>query len=198
GKLEELVDFHADELGLTYFSMNMVIYTGTAAKLREELQIKYTEIGDIVRRVKKRASKKGVQFVWYAPTPVCVFNPIAHGLGAKSCACCDGLLSVDAEGKLLPCSSFSEPVGDLLHEGFEKVWYNRAAKFWRAKDYAPEGCKACEYFDYCFGGCPLYWDVHGYEEIEEFWPEKSRVASKIDEIRLNVRRRIRGDQHGIT
>ncbi|TFG06732.1 radical SAM protein [Candidatus Thorarchaeota archaeon] len=197
-KLEELVDFHADELGLTYFSMNMVIYTGTAAKLREELQIKYTEIGDIVRRVKKRASKKGVQFVWYAPTPVCVFNPIAHGLGAKSCACCDGLLSVDAEGNLLPCSSFSEPVGDLLHDGFEKVWYNRAAKFWRAKDYAPEGCKACEYFDYCFGGCPLYWDVHGYDEIEEFWPEKSRVASKVDEIRLNLRRRIRGDQHGIT
>ncbi len=196
--LEELVDFHADELGLTYFSMNMVIYTGTAAKLRDELQIKYTEIGDIVRRVKKRASKKGVQFVWYAPTPVCIFNPIAHGLGAKSCACCDGLLSVDAEGKLLPCSSFSEPVGDLLHDGFEKVWYNRASRFWRAKDYAPEGCKACEYFNYCFGGCPLYWDVHGFEEIEDFWPEKSRVASKMDEIRLNLRRRIRGDQHGIT
>lgn len=196
--LEKLVDFHADELGLTYFSMNMVIYTGTAAKLRDELQIKYTEIGDIVRKVKKRASKKGVQFVWYAPTPVCVFNPIAHGLGAKSCACCDGLLSVDAEGRLLPCSSFSEPVGDLLHDGFEKVWYNRASRFWRAKDYAPEGCKACEYFNYCFGGCPLYWDVHGFEEIEDFWTEKSRVASKMDEIRLNLRRRIRGDQHGIT
>ncbi len=196
--LEKLVDFHADELGLTYFSMNMVIYTGTAAKLRDELQIKYTEIGDIVRKVKKRASKKGVQFVWYAPTPVCVFNPIAHGLGAKSCACCDGLLSVDAEGRLLPCSSFSEPVGDLLHDGFEKVWYNRASRFWRAKDYAPEGCKACEYFSYCFGGCPLYWDVHGFEEIEGFWTEKSRVASKMDEIRLNLRRRIRGDQHGIT
>jgi MoaA/NifB/PqqE/SkfB family radical SAM enzyme len=69
-KLEELVDFHADELKLTYFSMNMVIYTGTAAKLREELQVKYDEIKDIVKRVKKRSNKKGIQFVWYAPTPV--------------------------------------------------------------------------------------------------------------------------------
>jgi radical SAM protein with 4Fe4S-binding SPASM domain len=196
--LERLVDFHADELGLAYFSMNMVIYTGTAAKLREELQVKYSEIEDIVKRVKKRASKKGIQFVWYAPTPVCLFNPIAHGLGAKSCACCDGLLSVDAEGGLLPCSSFSEPVGNLLQDGFDKVWYSRASKFWRAKDFAPEGCKRCDKFEYCYGACPLYWDVHGFDEIKEFWPQGSRMKEKIDEVRLNLRRRIRGDQHGIT
>ena len=197
-KLEELVDFHADELGLTYFSMNMVIYTGTAAKLQDELQVSYEEIGDIVRRVKKRANKKGIQFVWYAPTPVCLFNPIAHGLGAKSCACCDGLLSVDAEGGLLPCSSFSEPVGNLLKDGFEVVWNNRASRFWRAKDFAPEGCKVCKHFDYCFGACPLYWDVHGFDEIREFWPEKNRIAEKVDAMRLGLRRRIRRDQHGIT
>ncbi len=197
-RLEDLVDFLADELELSYFSMNMVIYTGTAAKLRDELQIKYSEIEEIVKRVKKRASKKGIQFVWYAPTPVCLFNPIAHGLGAKSCACCDGLLSVDAEGGLLPCSSFSEPVGNLLHEGFEKVWYNRASKFWRAKEFAPEGCKKCDKFDYCYGACPLYWDVHGFDEIKQFWPKGSKVKEKIDEVRLNLRRRIRGSQHGIT
>ncbi|RLI50096.1 MAG: radical SAM protein [Candidatus Thorarchaeota archaeon] len=197
-KLEQLVDFHKDELGLTYFSMNMVIYTGTAAKLRDELQIRYSEIGEIVKRVRRRARKKGIQFVWYAPTPVCLFNPIQYGLGAKTCACCDGLLSVDAEGKLLPCSSFSEPVGDLLHDGFEKVWYNRAARFWRNKDYAPEGCKRCDMFDYCMGACPLYWDVHGFDEIKQFWPERSAVAAKIDGFRLTLRRRIRGDQHGIT
>ncbi|MGQ4910695.1 MAG: radical SAM protein [Candidatus Thorarchaeota archaeon] len=197
-KLEALVDFLADELGLSYFSMNQIIYTGTGAKLREELQVTYSEIGEIVKRVKRRANKKGIQFVWYAPTPVCLFNPIAHGLGAKSCACCDGLISVDAEGGLLPCSSFSEPVGNLLEEGFDKVWNSRAAKFWRAKEFAPEGCRACEHFDYCYGACPLYWDVFGYDEIKEFWPPKDRVRSKIDEVRLNLRRRIKGGQHGIT
>ncbi|MFX1260597.1 MAG: PqqD family peptide modification chaperone [Promethearchaeota archaeon] len=197
-KLEELVDFIADELELSYFSMNMVIYTGTAAKLRDRLQVKYEDIGEIVKRVKKRANKKGVQFVWYAPTPVCVFNPISLGLGAKSCAACDGLLSVDSEGGLLPCSSFSDPVGNLLEESFDKVWNNRASRFWRSKDFAAEGCKVCTHFDYCFGACPLYWDVQGYEEIKEYWPRKSRVASKVDEARLSLRRRIRGDQHGIT
>ena len=197
-RLEDLVDFLADELELSYFSMNMVIYTGTAAKLRDELQVTYSEIEEIVKRVKRRASKKGIQFVWYAPTPVCLFNPIAHGLGAKSCACCDGLLSVDAEGGLLPCSSFSEPVGNLLLDGFEKVWYNRASKFWRAKEFAPEGCKKCDKFDYCYGACPLYWDVHSFDEIKEFWPKGSKVKEKIDKVRLDLRRRIRGSQHGIT
>lgn len=196
--MEELVDFLADQLQLSYFSMNMVIYTGTAAKLRDELQITYSEIGDVVKRVKKRANRKGIQFVWYAPTPVCLFNPIAHGLGAKSCACCDGLLSVDAEGGVLPCSSFSVPVGNLLEDGFEKVWYSRAARFWRAKDFAPEGCRPCKYFEYCTGACPLYWDVHGFEEIKNFWPKRSRARSKLDEVRLTLRRRIRGDQRGIT
>ena len=196
--LEELVDFHANELGLSYFSMNMVIYTGTAAKLQKEMEIKFSEIGDIVRRVKKRANQSGIQFVWYAPTPTCLFNQIAHGLGAKQCAACDGLLSVDAEGGLLPCSSFSDPVGSLLEEGFEKVWNNRAAKFWRSKSYAPEGCKVCAEFDYCYGACPLYWDVHGYDEIQGYWDEKNRVSSKLDQMRLRLRRRIKGDQHGIT
>ncbi len=197
-RLEELVDFHADELGMTYFSMNMVIYTGTAAKLRDELQITFSEIGDIVRRVKKRANKKGIQFVWYAPTPVCLFNPIAHGLGAKHCAACDGLISVDAEGGLLPCSSFSEPVGNLLEEGFEKVWYNRASKFWRAKDFAPEGCKSCEHYKYCYGACPLYFDVMGFEEIAPFWSEKGKIGMKLDDLKLRLRRRVKGDQRGIT
>ncbi|MHA1772073.1 MAG: PqqD family peptide modification chaperone [Candidatus Thorarchaeota archaeon] len=196
-KLEQLVDFHKDVLGLSYFSMNMVIYTGSAVKFREELQVKYSEIGAIVERVLRRSKKKGIQFVWYAPTPICLFNPIAHGFGAKTCAACDGLISVDAEGGLLPCSSFSEPVGDLLHDGFEKVWYSRAAKFWRNKDYAPEGCKKCDKFDYCWGGCPLYWDVQGYDEIKPFWGESSKMTSKLDNIRLTLRRRIKGDQHGL-
>ncbi|MBD3405349.1 MAG: radical SAM protein [Candidatus Lokiarchaeota archaeon] len=197
-KLEELVDFHVDELDLSYFSMNMVIYTGTAAKLRDELMITYSEIGDIVRRVKRKANKRQISFVWYAPTPVCIFNPIANGLGAKACACCDGLLSVDAEGNLLPCSSFSEPVGNLLKDGFDKVWNGRAAKFWREKDFAPEGCKNCEHFEYCTGACPLYFDVMSFDEIQPYWKEKGKISGKLDDLRLRLRRKIRGDQHGIT
>jgi len=88
--------------------------------------------------------------------------------------------------------------GNLLHEGFEQDWYYRASKFWRVKDFAPESCKKCDKFDYCYGACPLYWDGHGFEEIKEFWSKGSKVKERIDEVHLNLRRRIRGDQHGIT
>ena len=37
-----------------------------------------------------------------------------------------------------------------------------------------------------------------FDEIKEFWPKGSRVKERIDEVRLNLRRRIRGSQHGIT
>ncbi len=197
-RLEDLVDFHVDELGLSYFSMNMVIYTGTAAKLRDMLQVTYSEIGDIVRQVKRHANRRGIQFVWYAPTPLCLFNPIAHGLGAKQCAACDGLLSVDAEGGLLPCSSFAEPVGNLLNDGFEKVWYSRAARFWRAKEYAPDGCRRCDLFKYCYAACPLYWDVHGFDEIAGHWTGQGRLRRRVEGVRLALRRRTKGSQHGIT
>lgn len=197
-RLEELVDFHADVLGLSYFSMNMVIYTGSAAKMRNELQITFSEIGEIVKRIQKRAKKKQIQFVWYAPTPVCLFNPIAHGLGAKMCAACDGLISIDPEGGVLPCSSFSKPVGNILTDGFKKVWYNRASLFWREKEYASEGCRECQHFDYCNGACPLYFDVMGFQEIQQFWPSKTKASMKMNEIRLRLRRRIKGSQKGIT
>ncbi len=197
-KLEDLVDFHADVLDLSYFSMNMVIYTGSAAKMREELQVTFSEIGEIVKRVQRRAKKKQIQFVWYAPTPVCLFNPIAHGLGAKMCAACDGLISIDPEGGVLPCSSFSNPVGNILADGFEKVWNNRAAKFWRGKEYAPEGCKECKDFGYCHGACPLYFDVMDFDEIQPYWSSKNIASQKLDEIRLKLRRGIKGSQKGIT
>ena len=55
--------------------------------------------------------------MWYSPTPMCLFNPLADGLGNKSCAACDGLLSVAPNGDVLPCSSYPQPVGNLLQAG---------------------------------------------------------------------------------
>ena len=39
------------------------------------------------------------------PLPLCIYNPLAKGLGNKSCAACDGLISVSPLGDLMPCSS---------------------------------------------------------------------------------------------
>jgi radical SAM protein with 4Fe4S-binding SPASM domain len=154
----------AASLGLDRFSMNMVIPTGSAEKNRDIL-LRYTEIGKEVLAVQAAANEAGVEFLWYSPTPLCIFNPILHDLGNKGCAACDGLISVSPSGDLLPCSSFNKPLGNLLQEGFRTLWESREAVRFRYKVQAPQACKACDRLAVCNGGCPLYWNVMGYDEL---------------------------------
>jgi radical SAM protein with 4Fe4S-binding SPASM domain len=159
-----LVEFLA-EMGQPYLSMNMVIRTGDAVG---SMEIGYQEIGELVLPLKERANERGMKFVWYSPVPLCLFNPVAHGLGSQSCSAADGLLSIAPDGGVLPCSSFEQSVGNLLHEPFATVWNRHAAKYWRTKEFLPPGCHNCDLADLCCGACPLYWDERGdFAEIAD-------------------------------
>lgn len=157
--------------GLKRFAMNMLTPSGSATA-NKELQILYSEIGEVVLKVKRKADALGIRFLWYSPTPYCLFNPVASGLGNKSCAACDGLLSIDPRGEILPCSSFDAGVGNILREDFRTIWNSAKARFWRNKEYAPRECDGCQSFDACAGACPLYWEARGTTEI----------AKEIDEV----------------
>ena len=168
--LLELVDFIAEELRSEYFSMNMVIRTGTALSHAQD-DVSYRDIGAIIIAVQQHAKKKGVRFVWYSPVPYCLFNPVQAGLGSKSCACVDGLISDNPAGQLIPCSSFGQGIGDLLHDPFEKVWYSRTALYWRRKEFVPPVCQRCQIRDICCGACPLYWVERGnFDDLEGVAP----------------------------
>ncbi len=170
--LTGIVDLIAS-LGLTRFSMNMVIPCGNAHG--PDVTISYTEMAEHIDKVKLHARKLGVEFMWYSPTPYCIYNPIASRLGGKSCAACDGLLSVAPNGDVLPCSSLPESVGNLVRQTFDDVWGGKRATFWREKKYAHSICRDCELFDVCTGACPIYWDSMGYEELEEVKSEVCKV-----------------------
>jgi radical SAM protein with 4Fe4S-binding SPASM domain len=154
-------------LGLDKFSMNMLMPQGSALEHKQETLIRYSEIGDIVLAVAAAAKKRGLEFMWYSPTPMCVFNPIPHGLGNKGCAACDGLLSVAPNGDILPCSSFPRPMGNILTMTgrFREAWGGEAFRFFQQKKFAHAQCQSCKQLAVCNGGCPLYWDQVGYEEI---------------------------------
>jgi len=156
--------FARDRLGLKTFSMNLVIPTGSAP-LHDGLQVRYRELGPRLDELLRRSRELGVAFHWYSPTPMCIFNPITRGLGNKGCAACDGLLSVGADGRVLPCASYDEPVGDLVGDSFDDVWQSRPARDFRRKFLAHDICKACENFHICNGACPLYWRRMGFDEL---------------------------------
>lgn len=151
-------------LGLTRFSMNLLIPCGVA-RCRKELWISYSDIGTKILRIKERAEECGLKFLWYSPLPVCTFNPIAHGLGNKSCAALTGLLSIDPSGNVLPCSSWPMPIASLLKKSFREIWRSSSLCYFKNADYAPRECQGCLHFDVCKGACPLYWQAQGTKEL---------------------------------
>lgn len=169
--LPRLIDLLA-EMGQEYLSMNMVIRTGDAVGKKD---IDYRTIGDILHRLKAHAEERGMRFVWYSPVPYCLFNTIANGLSGQSCSAADGLLSIAPDGQVLPCSSFEQGLGNLLHDDFDKIWNSPAARYWREKKFLPPGCKGCELAYLCHGACPLYWDEQGNfdaikNHMRQTWP----------------------------
>jgi radical SAM protein with 4Fe4S-binding SPASM domain len=174
--LDDLVHYLAEGLHSPYFSMNMVIRTGTALDHAED-DMRYSDVGPVIRAVQAHAQDHGIEFIWYSPVPYCLFNPVQAGLGSKSCACVDGLVSVSPTGQLLPCSSFERGIGDLLHDPFETVWNSRVARYWRLKEFIPPVCERCEIRHICCGACPLYWDQRGgFDELEGVAPGGSTTG----------------------
>ena len=188
--LLDLVDLLAD-MGQPYLSMNMVIRTGDAVG---SMEIGYQEIGELVLPLKERAVERGMKFVWYSPVPYCLFNPVAHGLGSQSCSAADGLLSIAPDGSVLPCSSFEQGVGNLLHEPFAVVWNRRTAKYWRRKEFLPPGCRECELADLCCGACPLYWDERGdFSDVADHLAPTPALSKIV----WRAKRRWLGQVHGV-
>jgi radical SAM protein with 4Fe4S-binding SPASM domain len=155
-----LVRFAARELHEKTISMNMVIRTGSALTGRPT-RVTYAEVASKIPGLLEVARAEGVKLVWYSPIPYCLFNPVLHGLGGKSCACVHGLLSVDPTGQVLPCSSFEGGLGSLLERPYAKIRASRAAAYWDRRGYLPPPCEGCPEADLCAGACPLYWDEAG-------------------------------------
>ncbi len=159
-------EFVKNTLGCNRFSMNLVIPAGAAAANSAETSLSYSEIGRHIPAIIEESRKHDIEFMWYSPLPMCIYNTVAHGLGNKGCGACDGLISVAPGGDVLPCSSFNTPVGNLLKQSFREIWDSPDARMHRAKGLAMEECKSCENFHICNGACPLYWQHAGYGELE--------------------------------
>jgi radical SAM protein with 4Fe4S-binding SPASM domain len=165
GSLLALPAFLAS-IGVERFSMNLFIPAGRGLGA-EDLFVSYTEAGRVVDAVRKAAQAAGRTFFWYSPTPYCIYNPVARGLGNKSCAAVDGLVHVDPRGEILPCSSWPESLGSLKERSFAELWFSERSAYYKRKRFAPEPCAGCGSFVACQGACPLYWKYAGTDELEK-------------------------------
>jgi radical SAM protein with 4Fe4S-binding SPASM domain len=184
-----LIRFVARELGHDKLSMNMLIRTGLGLAASA---VSYREIGERLPGLLETARAEGVRLIWYSPIPYCIFNPVLHGLGAKACACVDGILSLDPAGNVLPCSSFERGIGSLLHDSYDRLMRSAAARYWKEKRFVPPVCRECPDVDLCAGACPLYWDAAGsFEEIPRARSDQARDRRRWE------RQRRRGGSFGV-
>lgn len=186
--------FVREEFGFSYLSMNMIIATGIARD-NENIDIGYSAIGAILTPVLKFCEEIGIKFVWYSPTPYCVFNPLDHNLGSKSCACVSGLLSVNPAGDIIPCSSFDRGIGSILKHPFDYIWNSDQALYFREKRYLPPVCGGCDMEKICSGACPLYWEnAGGFTELEKIRGKRPAFRNLLWKIERSLRLRTRGIQ----
>ncbi|MFO7722793.1 MAG: radical SAM protein [Bacteroidales bacterium] len=170
-----LPDFVKTRFGFNKFSMNLVIPVGNTT-LNRETVIPYHQAGEWIEKIRDAAATAGVEFMWYSPVPMCMYNTITAGLGNKGCSACDGLLSVAPDGSVLPCASFDEAVGNLLRDLFREIWESARCTFLREKGLAHPHCTNCKDFRICNGACPLYWEAMGCEELERLIEQTNTVT----------------------
>ncbi|MBN1288352.1 MAG: radical SAM protein, partial [Actinobacteria bacterium] len=146
------VDF-IGELGLETFAMNGIIYTGGAKD--SGLGVPEREMADILSEVEEKAIRKGLNFIWYTPTRYCDLDPVGLGLGPKQCTAAKYNMCIEPNGDVIPCQSYFDPAGNILHDEWSSIWNAPVCLAIRERRFADDECRDCETFPICGGGCPL-------------------------------------------
>lgn len=140
-------------LGLQRFALNSIIKTGRAEDAAYGLTTQ--ELQTHVAIIKDKAIELGMEMVWYTPTRRCDFDPLALGLGLKMCSAARINVTVEPDGRVIPCQSWFEGMGNILTDDWDTIWNSRLTKSIRQKQYMPDVCEDCSMVDECTAGCPL-------------------------------------------
>lgn len=148
------IDF-IKELGVAAFGCNSLIYSGKAKDVVEDFVFPIEDLEILLPKIKDKAAKLGLKFLWYTPTQYCKFNPVKLGLGIKSCSAAMINMCVGPDGDVYPCQSYFESLGNILKNDWESIWNHPLAVKIRNREYIEPKCKDCPQLQICGGGCPL-------------------------------------------
>jgi uncharacterized protein len=92
------------------------------------------------------------------------FINIVNGQGSQTCimrypkVCGLNVIAIDVNGDVYPCDLFigneTLRLGTIANEGLSDIFSNPTYRaFIETGNSLPEGCRACSYLKYCYGGC---------------------------------------------
>ena len=152
GQMEATLDFLA-EVGVPTIGLNALIYAGRGQTVGTGLH--EAELEPLMSLARRKTERAGQRLIWYTPTQYCHFDPTQMELGVKGCTAALYNLCVEPDGAVIPCQSYYQPLGNILHDTWESIWEHDLARHLRERRYVPDTCKSCSILAECGGGCPL-------------------------------------------
>ncbi|HHY34920.1 MAG TPA: radical SAM protein [Firmicutes bacterium] len=150
-------------LRVSKFGINALIRSGRG--VREE-GLDPLELRSLLEEVIRLSAALDLPFIWYTPTCYRELNPVALGLGVKTCSAASTVLAVEPDGNVMPCQSYYKSIGNALKDDFPRIWRHPLAIALRRRrkgsqtphpDFPglPEKCLTCSELAMCGGSCPL-------------------------------------------
>ena len=151
--LAKTLDFLSD-LDVQTVGLNALIYSGRGKTVGTGLP--ESELPELLELARKKLELAHQRLIWYTPTQYCHFDPMLLELGVKGCTAALYNMCIEPDGKVIPCQSYYQPLGDLLTDEWQKIWNHELAINLRERREIPPACSACSFKQECGGGCPLY------------------------------------------
>ncbi len=152
--VEEIVDF-LHQLGIKNFGFNALIYSGRAKEAESVFALEPQELKEALEKIKIKAEKNNMHFIWYTPTKYCELNPVEMGLDPKFCSAVKINMLIEPDGTILPCQSWFEPLGNILKDKWKEVTEKKLYQYVKEWRWVPEECNNCPFQNICSYGCPL-------------------------------------------
>ncbi len=150
--LEQTLDF-LGKLGVPTLGLNALIYSGRGLTVGKGLP--EDALPPLLALAQAKTLFYGQRLIWYTPTQYCNFDPMQLDLGVKGCTAALYNMCIEPNGDVLPCQSYYQPVGNMLHNDWNSIWNHELSMRLRERQGLPEKCHACAMLAECGGGCPL-------------------------------------------
>lgn len=156
GSLDGTLEFLA-ELGVPTIGLNALIYSGRGCSVNSGLPEQ--DLPPLLVLAQQHTSNHGQRLIWYTPTQYCHFDPTQLGLGVKGCTAALYNMCIEPNGDVIPCQSFYQSLGNILHSPWQAIWEHELAINLRERRFIQEKCRTCALLSECGGGCPLKMDT---------------------------------------
>ena len=150
--LAETLEFLAD-VGVPTFGLNALIYSGKGETVGTGLS--ESSLPPLLEMARSHVARTGQRMIWYTPTQYCHFDPMQLELGVKGCTAALYNMCIEPDGNVIPCQSYYQPLGNLLHSPWDEIWNHELALSLRQRKNLPAACTDCALLAECGGGCPL-------------------------------------------